>query len=131
MIIDSSSILAILFAEADAQIYITAIAKAYTTRLSAANYIECATRIDSGRDPIASRDLDNLIKKSQIIIEDVTALHAQLAREANRDFGKGSGHPAKLNFGDCFAYALAKAYDEPLLFKGNDFSKTDIQSALK
>ncbi len=131
MIIDSSAILAILLAETDAHAYVNAIAKAYTTRMSAAVYIEVAAKIDSVRSPIASRELDNLIRRSQIIIEDVTAEHAQIAREAYRDFGRGSGHPAKLNFGDSFSYALAKAYDEPLLYKGNDFSKTDIQSALK
>ncbi len=131
MIIDSSAILAVLLAESDAPIFINAIGKAYVTRVSAANYIEVATKIDSVKDPIASRELDNLIKKAQIIIEAVTIEQAQIAREAYRDFGKGSGHPAKLNFGDSFSYALAKAYDEPLLFKGNDFSKTDIRSALK
>lgn len=130
MIVDSSVILAILLAESDAQIYTIAIAKTYITRMSAVSYIEVAAKLDNVKDPIASRDLDNLIRGAQIIVEDVTAEQTQIAREAYRDFGRGSGHPAKLNLGDCFSYALAKAYDEPLLFKGNDFSKTDIQSAL-
>lgn len=130
MIADSSVILAILLAESDAKIYTIAIAKTYITRMSAVSYIEVAAKLDNVKDPIASRDLDNLIRGAQIIVEDVTAEQTQIAREAYRDFGRGSGHPAKLNLGDCFSYALAKAYDEPLLFKGNDFSKTDIQSAL-
>lgn len=130
MIVDSSVILAILLAESDAQIYTSAIAKTYITRMSAVSYIEVAAKLDNVKDPIASRDLDNLIRGAQIIVEDVTSEQTQIAREAYRDFGRGSGHQAKLNFGDCFSYALAKVYDEPLLFKGNDFSKTDIQSAL-
>jgi ribonuclease VapC len=68
--------------------------------------------------------------KAQIVIEPVTEAQARVAREAYRDFGKGSGHPARLNFGDCFAYALAKVTGEPLLFKGNDFAQTDIKSAI-
>ena len=68
-----------------------------------------------------------MIKEAQIIIEPVTESQARIAREAYRDFGKGSSHPAKLNFGDCFAYALAKFTGEPLLFKGDDFAHTDIK----
>jgi ribonuclease VapC len=71
---------------------------------------------------------DDLIKEAQILIEPVTELHARIAREAYRDFGISS-HPAKLNFGDCFAYALAKFTGEPLLFKGDDFARTDIRPA--
>jgi ribonuclease VapC len=70
-----------------------------------------------------------LIKEAQIIIEPVTELQARIARDAYRDFGKGSGHTAKLNFGDCFAYALAKSTGEPLLFKGDEFAHTDIRPA--
>ncbi len=84
--------------------------------------------IDASRDPIASRRFDELVKEAQISIEAVTEAQAQVAREAYRDFGKGSGHPARLNFGDCFAYALAKITGEPLLFKGDDFIHTDIAS---
>src|SRR5215831_8268899 len=95
-------------------------------RLSAANYLEAAIVIDGSRDPVASRRLDDIIAKASITIEAVTAGHAQIARAAYRDFGRGSGHPAGLNFGDCFAYALAKATGEPLLCKGNDFAQTDL-----
>src|SRR5262249_21962334 len=73
--------------------------------------------------------LNVLIKEAQIIIEPVTEAQARVAREAYRDFGKASGHPAKLNFGDCFTYALAKVLGEPLLFKGDDFAHTDIKPA--
>jgi ribonuclease VapC len=94
--------------------------------VSTANFVETALVIDGSRDPIASRRFDELVKEARIVIEPVTEAHARIAREAYRDFGKGSGHPAKLNFGDCFAYALAKTTGEPLLFKGDDFIYTDI-----
>ena len=98
-------------------------------RVSAANFVEAAVIIEASRDPVASRRFDELIKEAQIIIEPVTELQARIARDAYRDFGKGSGHPAKLNFGDCFAYALAKSTGEPLLFKGDEFAHTDIRPA--
>ena len=82
--------------------------------------------IDGARDAIASRRLDEMVAKARIAIEPVTARHANIARAAYRDFGKGSGHPAALNFGDCFGYALAKATGEALLFKGDDFQHTDV-----
>ena len=85
--------------------------------------------IDASRDPIATRRLDDLISEAQLVIEPVTEAQARIAREAYRDFGRGSGHPAKLNFGDCFAYALARGTGEPLLFIGNDFALTDVASA--
>lgn len=73
---------------------------------------------------------DDLVAAVPITVEPVTPRHADIARQAYRDFGKGSGHPARLNFGDCFAYALARATGQPLLFKGVDFSQTDVTSAL-
>jgi ribonuclease VapC len=130
VIIDSSALIAILRNEPEAREFAVAVEGAAARRLSAANYVETAAIIDGSRDPVASRRLDELLKVATIVIEPVTAAQAQIAREAYRDFGKGSGHPAQLNFGDCFAYALAKAIGEPLLFKGNDFSRTDIVSAL-
>jgi len=93
-------------------------------------FVETAIVIDSRHDPVASRRLDELIRQSGISIEPVDEIQAVMAREAYRDFGRGSGHPAQLNFGDCFAYALARRLAEPLLFKGNDFAQTDIASAL-
>jgi ribonuclease VapC len=76
-----------------------------------------------------SRRFDEFLEVSEIIMEPVTERQAHIARQAYRDFGKGSGHRAQLNFGDCFAYALAKDKDEPLLFKGSDFAGTDVRTA--
>jgi ribonuclease VapC len=128
MIIDTSAIIAILRNEREAAFCARAIAESDKPRVSAVNYVEIAVVIDASNDPIASRRFDEFVKTAQISIEAVTQIHAQIARDAYRDFGRGSGHPAKLNFGDCFAYALAKSMDEPLLFKGNDFIHTDITS---
>lgn len=130
MIIDASALVAILRDEPEASAFASAIAKAKKRRVSAVNYVEAAAVIDGSRDPIASRRFDDLIREAQMIIEPVTEEQAVIAREAYRDFGKGSGHPAGLNFGDCFAYALARASGEPLLFKGDDFRQTDLISAL-
>ncbi|MEY9107465.1 ribonuclease VapC [Bradyrhizobium yuanmingense] len=129
MIVDTSALIAILRSEPEAQRYALAIEMHPIRRMSAANFVEAAVVIDASRDPIASRRFDELMKEAQISIEAMTEAHAQVAREAYRDFGKGSGHPARLNFGDCFAYALAKSTGEPLLFKGDDFIHTDIASA--
>ena len=130
MIVDTSAFIAILRDEPDAISYAKAIAKAAVRRLSAASYVETAAVIDASRDPIASRRFDDLLREARFVIEPVTEAQARIAREAYRDFGRGSGHPAGLNFGDCFAYALAKDVKEPLLFKGDDFTHTDIASAL-
>ena len=126
MIIDTSALIAILRDEPEAPSYARAIADAADRRLSAVNFVESSAVIDSSRNPIASRRFDDLIREAGITVEPVTREQAQIAREAYRDFGKGSGHPAGLNFGDCFAYALAKALGEPLLYKGNDFAHTDV-----
>jgi ribonuclease VapC len=131
MIIDSSALLAILRREPEAARCARAIEKAFTRRISAANFLESAIVIDGSRDPVASRRLDDLLREAEVSIEPVTEAQARIAREAYRDFGKGSGHPAQLNFGDCFAYALAKAVGEPVLFKGKDFRHTDVVPALK
>ena len=85
--------------------------------------------VDGERNPLLRRQLDEFIETAEIVVEPVTEQQARIAREAYRDFGKGSGHPAQLNFGDCVSYALAKTTGEPLLFKGNDFSRTDIRPA--
>jgi len=130
MIVDTSALIAILRDEEDAMAYARAIATAASSRISAATYVETAAVIDASRDPIASRRFDDLLHEAQFAIAPVTEVQARIAREAYRDFGRGSGHPARLNFGDCFAYALAKAMNEPLLFKGDDFTRTDITSAL-
>jgi len=130
VIIDTSALIAILRAEDDASDMAHAIERGRDRRISAANYLEAAVVIDGSRDPVASRRFDELIVAADLSIEPVTGEQAQIAREAYRDFGKGSGHKAGLNFGDCFAYALAKATGEPLLYKGNDFTHTDVTPAL-
>jgi len=129
MIVDTSALIAILRDEQDAMTYARAIASAPIRRVSAATYVETAAVIDGSRDPIASRRFDDLLREARFAIEPVTEAQAHIAREAYRDFGRGSGHPARLNLGDCFPYALAKATNEPLLFKGDDFTRTDITSA--
>lgn len=130
MILDTSALIAILRDEPDAALYLEAVIKARVRRLSAATYVESAAVIDGSRDPIASRRFDDFLREAKVTIEPLTAEQARLARAAYRDFGKGSGHPAKLNLGDCFTYALAKSADEALLFKGRDFAATDVRSAL-
>ncbi|MDE3074228.1 MAG: type II toxin-antitoxin system VapC family toxin, partial [Chloroflexota bacterium] len=130
MIVDTSAIVAILRGETDADVYVQALARASAPRMSAGTYVETAIVVDANRDPVLSGRLDELLAVSQLEIEPVSRRHAEIARRAYRDFGKGSGHPAGLNFGDCFAYAAAKAAGEPLLYKGDDFSQTDVASAL-
>ena len=129
MIIDTSALIAILRDEDDAREIALAIERAETRRISAANYLETAVAIDGSRDPVASRRFDELVSTAELHVEPVTYEQARIAREAYRDFGKGR-HRAGLNFGDCFAYALAKDSREPLLFKGNDFAHTDVVPAL-
>lgn len=131
MILDRSALVAILRSEPDAADYAVAIEKAPIRRISAANFLETAIVIDGSRDDLASSGFDKLVGAAGLIIEPVTEEQARTARDAYRRFGRGSGHPAKLNYGDCFAYALSKATDEPLLFKGKDFPHTDIVPALR
>jgi ribonuclease VapC len=86
--------------------------------------------IDGSRDPVASRRFDDLFRVAEVIVEPVNEAQARIAREAYRDFGKGRGRTAGLNFGDCFAYALARERGESILFKGDDFRHTDLTSLL-
>lgn len=130
MIVDTSALIAILRAEDDAAIFARAIADAGMRRLSAASYLECGIVLDSQRDPVLSRALDELVAEARFVVEPVTERQARLARQAYVDFGKGSGHAAGLNFGDCLSYALAIDRREPLLWKGDDFGPTGIRSAL-
>ncbi|RJK96402.1 type II toxin-antitoxin system VapC family toxin [Vallicoccus soli] len=130
MIIDSSAVVAIALEESDADRYLRAAVEARPLRMSAANLLAASIVVDRRRDPVASRQLDRLVELLRVVVEPVTERQARLAREAYRDFGRGSGHPANLNFGDCFAYALARDLDEPLLFKGDDFVHTDVEPAV-
>ena len=129
MILDTSALIAILRFEVEAPEFAGIIERVAQARISAVSYVEAGAVIDGSKDPIASRRFDELIEEAQIAIEPVTEAQARIARQAYRDFGKTSGHAAKLNFGDCFSYALAKTKGEPLLFKGQDFSRTDVKSA--
>ncbi len=129
MIVDSSALLAILFAEPDAEPYARAIAAADSCRMSAATFVEVAIVVEAQTKHSGSRQFDAFFRRAGIVIEPVTEAQAHLARQAYTDFGKGA-HPAGLNFGDCFSYALAKVTGEALLFKGEDFKKTDIASAI-
>ncbi|HEX4488129.1 MAG TPA: type II toxin-antitoxin system VapC family toxin [Terriglobales bacterium] len=127
MILDTSAVIAILRLEPEASEFAALIEQAQPRRMSAVSYVEAGAVIDGSKDPVASRRLDELIEEAKIAIEPVTEAQARIARQAYRDFGKQSGHAAKLNFGDCFSYALAKSEGEPLLFKGQDFSRTDVR----
>ena len=127
MIVDTSAIVAVLRDEPGAEAYSSLIAAAPIARISAATYVELAVVVDGFRDAVASGALDPFLNESGIRIEPLTASQARIARTAYQRFGRGSGHPARLNMGDCFSYALARDLGEPLLFKGRDFSKTDIE----
>lgn len=131
MIIDASAIIAILRDEPEAAAFANAIESAGKRRMSAVNFLEAAIIIEGTRDPVARRKFDDFVAKAGIAIEPVTQTHVRIAREAYRDYGTGSGHPAGLNLGDCFAYALARATGSRLLFKGNDFTHTDIRPAVE
>ena len=129
MIVDSSALLAILYREPDAARFEQVIATTANCRMSVANALE-ASMVVEGRGGIEAGDeLDAFLQSAGIELAPVTEEHLVAARRAWRHFGKGN-HAAALNFGDCFAYALAEATGEPLLFKGDDFSRTDIPSAL-
>jgi ribonuclease VapC len=129
MIVDTSAVLAILFGESDAEVYARALSEADECRISAANFVEAAIVVESQTGDSGSRQFDAFMRRAGIVIEPVNEEQAHLARQAWSDFGKGR-HAAGLNFGDCFAYALAKVSGEPLLFKDEDFKRTDVGTAL-
>lgn len=128
MIIDTSAILAVLFREPDATRIEDAIAHAWPRRMSVATLLEAAMVVEGRGGSPAGHELDVLLEKAGVELVAVTREQANAARNAWRRFGKGN-HPAALNFGDCFAYALAETTGEPLLFKGKDFTRTDVQVA--
>ena len=130
MIIDSSALIAILLAEPEALAYAQAIESTPDRRISAVNYVEVAVVIDGRGDPIASGRFDDLLREAVSAVEPVDEVQVKTARQAYRAFGRGSGHPARLNFGDCFAYTLAHSRGEALLFKGHDFIHTDVIPAI-
>ena len=128
MIIDTSAVLAVLLAEPDAEHYEITIAHTLPRQMSAVGLLEAAIVLESRGGMAAANELDLFLQAAEIELVAVTAEQAQAARRAWRRFGKGN-HPAGLNFGDCFAYALAETNNEPLLFKGEDFARTDIEAA--
>lgn len=128
MIVDASAILAILLDEPDAERYEETIASAWPCRMSVIGFLEAAIVAESRGGDAMGREFDNLAAQLEMEQVPVSLEQAQVARDAWRRFGKGRS-PARLNFGDCFAYALAKTSGEPLLFKGADFAQTDIEAA--
>lgn len=129
MVIDTSALLAVLQNEPERHTFNQAIESADTRSLSAASFVELSMIIESRYGPEGIRDLDLFLSRARIDLVPLDTDQAYLARQAFRQYGKGR-HPAALNFGDCFAYALAKNLAEPLLFKGNDFSQTDLTTAI-
>lgn len=128
MIVDSSVIIAIVLEEPEQEMFNAILAQSNDSKLSAGSWIELAA-VMTNRAAILAPTIDRLMAHFQIEIAAVTADQARIGHEAYRRYGRGSGHPARLNFGDCFAYALSRATGEPLLFKGDDFSQTDIVAA--
>ncbi len=125
IVVDTSAVIAILDKEPDAALYAEAVAEADPPLMSAATLLELNIVMLNRRGVRAARIVDRFLQEAGFQIESFTAQHAELAREAYVRFGKGR-HAAGLNYGDCFSYALAKATALPLLYKGQDFSKTDI-----
>ena len=125
MVIDTSALVAILQNEPERHVFNEAIEAASSRRMSVANFVEISLVIESRQGAEGLREVDFFLDRAGIHLVAVDAEQGKVARRAFSQFGKGR-HPAGLNYGDCFAYALAKVLAEPLLFKGNDFSKTDI-----
>ncbi|MFC7379900.1 type II toxin-antitoxin system VapC family toxin [Brevundimonas sp. GCM10030266] len=130
MIVDSSALIAIIFGEPEGGVLLEQLMSG-SPRMSAATYFESGMVIDrKAKDDFAAKAFDRLLNLARVEVVAVTREHADIARVAYREFGKGN-HPASLNFGDCLAYALARQTGEPLLFKGDDFARTDVVPALK
>ena len=127
MVIDTSALVAIFLAEPERQKFLELIHQDGSRLISAANALESGIVLEARRGAVAGREFDLFLHRLNIEIVPVDAAQVELARAGWRRYGKGR-HPASLNFGDCFAYALAKTSGEPLLAKGNDFTKTDVQS---
>jgi len=130
MIVDTSALVAILKSEPEASAFAGAIEAAKIVRISAASYLESRIVVSRYKDPILMARLEEILENPGLQIEPVTAVQAKIAWEAYRDYGKGSGHAANLNFGDCFTYARAREKREPVLWKGDDFGRTDLRAAV-
>jgi ribonuclease VapC len=129
VILDSSAVIAILLREAGFESLDTAIVEAEILRISSATLVEISIVVDSRAGEAGTTRLERYLRSAGVLIEPFTEYQARVACRAYSKYGKGR-HAAGLNFGDCFSYALAKALDEPLLFKGDDFRKTDITPAI-
>lgn len=129
MVVDTSALLAILQGEPERRIFNEALEAAASRVMSVATFVEVSIVIDARYGAEGLLDLDRLLERAQIELAAVDRDQGRLARDAFRRFGKGR-HPAGLNFGDCFAYALATALGQPLLYKGEDFSRTDVVAAV-
>ena len=129
MIVDTSVIIAILKDEEDAHAIGAVLSRSRNCRMSAVSYVEAGVVVDGSRNPVLSRRLDDLLRDVEVSLEPVTLNQARIARQAYRDFGKGR-HRAGLNFGDCFAYEVAKERGCRLLYVGDDFTQTDLEAAL-
>nr|VFJ54137.1 MAG: ribonuclease VapC [Candidatus Kentron sp. FW] len=127
MIIDSSAFLAILLGEAEQEDICLLIEEDTKSIMSVASYLEISIKIHNMHDAELISVIDEILNELGITLMLVSVEQALIAREAHKKFGKGMGHPARLNFGDCFSYALAKEMDLPLLFKGDDFIYTDLK----
>lgn len=130
MILDASALVAIALNDPGATLFIDAIAGDGHVAISASTLLEASIVIDARRNPIVSRRFDEVLQSIELEVVPFTVEQARIARQAYRDYGRGSGHPAQLNYGDCFSYALATERREPLLFAGKDFAQTDIRSAV-
>ena len=126
MVLDTSAVVAILQNEPERRKFNEAIEASESRSISTASFVECSMILESRYGADGVRDLDLFIAKAQVSLMPVDEEQADLARRAYRKFGKGR-HPAGLNFGECFSYALSRALDLPLLFKGNDFNQTDVE----
>lgn len=129
MIVDTSAVVEVVRGATHATRCLDTMLTAAQLRISAGNLLEAYMVIDGARNPVLSGKLDRIITELPLRVEPVTAAHVAIARDAFRRYGKGSGHGARLNYGDCFAYALARDRSEPLLFIGDDFAQTDIEPA--
>lgn len=130
MILDTSALIAILFGEPEAEQFTRLIAEADVCRMSVVTQLELTMVLERLAKPDTGRQAEAFLRGAGVVVEPVTLQQGLLARQSFYDFGRGR-HRAKLNFGDCFPYALAKALNEPLLFKGDNFSRTDVRTAAK
>jgi len=130
MIVDTSALIAMISNEADGPKFALKLDEPEVVRMSSATYLETSIVLDAQRKASISAQLDDLILDLGIVVEPVTFEQARIARQAYSQYGKGNGHPAHLNFGDCFTYALARVKREPVLFKGDEFAHTDLRSAI-